>query len=134
VLSIREYGKTKNVSYEAIRKQIIRYDKELAGKILTRGRTKYLTDEAIQFLDAHRAINPIIEFKEREKSEHEEQKNELADLRDKYTALLEQLAMMQKEHAQERIALTDKIEALYQKQIELLEANTGKRKKWFWQK
>ena len=135
LLSIREYAKSRFITYEAARRQVIRYEKELRGKIEIRARTQYLNDQAIEFLDQHRKDSPVTVYKEKERQETEKQKSELEDLRIKYTALLEQVTMMQKEHSRERIALNDKIEALYQKQIELLEANTGKqRKKWFWQK
>ena len=135
LLSIREYAKSRFITYEAARRQVIRYEKELRGKIEIKARTQYLNDQAIEFLDQHRKDSPVTVYKEKERQETEKQKSELEDLRIKYTALLEQVTMMQKEHSRERIALNDKIEALYQKQIELLEANTGKqRKKWFWQK
>lgn len=134
LLSVREYAKSRFITYEAARRQVIRYKKELLGKIEIKSRTQYLTDQAIEFLDQHRKDSPVTVYKEKERQETETQKIELEDLRSKYTALLEKVTMMQAEHARERIALNDKIEMLYQKQIELLEAGTAKRKKWFWQK
>jgi hypothetical protein len=134
LLSVREYATSRFITYEAARRQVIRYKKELLGKIEIKARTQYLTDQAIEFLDQHRKDSPVTVYREKERKETEAQKSELEDLRGKYTALLEKVTMMQEEHARERIALNDKVEMLYQKQIELLEANTEKRKKWFWQK
>ena len=88
MISIREYAKSKNVSYEAIRKQINRYKNELEGHISKVGRTQFLDDEAISFLDGKRAENPII-IMEAEKDE------ELAMLRDENKKLLLKLTEVQ---------------------------------------
>ena len=52
MITIRDYAKENNVSYEAIRKQIKRYEDELNGHIIKQNRT--------QFLDQHRRENPVI--------------------------------------------------------------------------
>ena len=88
MISIREYAKSKNVSYEAIRKQINRYKNELEGHISKVGRTQFLDDEAISFLDGKRAENPII-IMEADKDE------ELAMLRDENKKLLLKLTEVQ---------------------------------------
>ena len=60
MVTIKEYAKNKGVSYEAVRKQLNRYSGELKGHITKVGRTQYLDDDAVQFLDSKRAENPII--------------------------------------------------------------------------
>lgn len=129
LLSIRDYAKSRFISYEAARRSVIRYKKDLKGKIEVKQHTQYLTDAAIEFLDEHRKYSPIIVHKDNERQEKEIQKNELEDLRAKYTAALEKIAALQAEHARDKKADSEKIEMLYQKQVLLLEANN---RKW-WQ-
>lgn len=59
-VTIKEYALQKGISYEAVRAQIHRYSDELAGLIEKQGRTQFLTDEAVAFLDAKRASNPVV--------------------------------------------------------------------------
>jgi len=131
--TIKQYAESQKVTYEAVRKQINRYKKDLDGQIIKKGRTQYLTDEAVAFLSEHRHASPAIVYRQEKQSEQEAQKIELEDLRTKYALVLEKLASIQEENAREKIALNAKIEMLYQKQIELLEAPKKKRK-WFWQR
>lgn len=59
-LTIKAYAKESGVTYEAVRQQIKRYSEELEGHIHLQGRTQYLDDEAIAFLDQHHLDRPII--------------------------------------------------------------------------
>ena len=59
VVTLREYARQKNVSYEAVRKQVVRYKDELDGHIIQDGRQQFLDEEAVVFLDAKRQKNPI---------------------------------------------------------------------------
>lgn len=93
MISIKEYAKSKNVSYEAIRKQISRYKNDLEGHISKVGRTQYLDDQAVSFLDKKRADNPIIVM-ETDKDEEiavlqEENKRLLLKLTEVQDALLQ---------------------------------------------
>ena len=54
-LTIKEYALSRGVSYEAVRMQLKRYGQQLDGLIERQGRTQYLTDEAVAFLDSKRA-------------------------------------------------------------------------------
>ena len=54
-LTIKEYASSRGVSYEAVRMQLKRYGQQLDGFIERQGRTQYLTDEAVAFLDSKRA-------------------------------------------------------------------------------
>lgn len=60
MISIREYAKKNNVSYEAIRKQVKRYETELKGHIHKQNRTHFLDDEAVAILDQHRQESPVV--------------------------------------------------------------------------
>lgn len=59
-VSIKDYAREAGVSYEAVRKQMKRYTEELEGHIHQQGRTQYLDDEAVAFLDQHRLDRPIV--------------------------------------------------------------------------
>lgn len=61
LISIKDYAKKKGVSYEAVRKQVIRYKSELEGHITKINRTQYLNDEAVSFLDTKRQENPVMQ-------------------------------------------------------------------------
>ena len=64
VISLREYASQKNVSYEAVRKQVTRYKDELAGHIIMDGRQQFLDEEAVAFLDARRKKNPVVIYQQ----------------------------------------------------------------------
>lgn len=60
MITIKDYAHSKGITYEAVRAQLHRYAKELDGLIVKQGRTQFLTDEAVAFLDAKRASNPVV--------------------------------------------------------------------------
>lgn len=59
VITLRDYAKQNNVSYEAVRKQVVRYADELGNHIIKDGRQQFLDEEAVAFLDAKRQKNPV---------------------------------------------------------------------------
>ena len=60
MVSIRDYAKMNNVSYEAIRQQVKRYEDELNGHIIKQNRTQFLDDVSVDILDQHRKENPVV--------------------------------------------------------------------------
>ena len=60
MITIREYARKNNVSYEAIRKQIKRYENELKEHIIKQNRTQFLDEVAVEILDRHRGECPIV--------------------------------------------------------------------------
>lgn len=60
MITIREYARKNNVSYEAIRKQIKRYENELKEHIIKQNRTQFLDEVAVEILDRHRVESPIV--------------------------------------------------------------------------
>ena len=87
--TIREYARDHHVSYEAIRKQIARYRKDLEGHITTKRQTKYLDDFAVSFLDDRRRENPVVVF-------NQERSDEVALLKNQVEALKNELLATQK--------------------------------------
>ncbi len=98
MVSIRDYAKMNNVSYEAIRQQVKRYEDELNGHIIKQNRTQYLDDAAVDILDQHRKENPVVVMEvgkdEEIKRLQEENKNllvKVAAQADKISQLNEEL-------------------------------------------
>lgn len=77
VITLRDYAKQNNISYEAVRKQVVRYQDELAGHLIKDGRQQFLDEEAVAFLDAKRQKNPvaIIQMDKNEQIEQLENEN-----------------------------------------------------------
>lgn len=93
MITIKDYAKQQGVSYEAIRKQIKRYEKDLEGHLVKQNRFLMLDDEAVRFLDTKRAENPVIIY--------EQNKDEaLEQLRKENKNLLIQMNMVQDEMKQ----------------------------------
>lgn len=59
-MTIKQYAESQNVTYEAVRKQIVGYREELKDHIVRKGRTQYLDEWAVEFLTKRRRENPII--------------------------------------------------------------------------
>lgn len=110
MVTIKEYAKQKGVSYEAVRKQINRYQSDLKGHISKVGRTNYLDDKAVEFLDGKRAENPVVVV-EAAKDE------QIQRLQDENKALLIKVAELQDQLLKEK----DNVKQLQAEKIELLE-------------
>lgn len=125
MISLKEYAKKKNISYEAVRKQVNRYRDELGEHLSKQGRTQFLDEEAEQFLDDKRAANPVI-IVEHDKDEQIEQ------LKAENKNLLLKVAALQEQLLQEK----DNVKMLQQEKIELLETrgNDVKEEKKPWWK
>lgn len=85
--SIKDYAEYKNISYEAVRKQVVRYRDELEGHIHVQNRTQYLDEYAEQFLDEKRAANPVIIVQESK----DEKIQELSDRVEQYLLKIAEL-------------------------------------------
>lgn len=59
VISLKDYAKQNNISYEAVRQQVVRYKDDLAEHIIRDGRQQFLDEEAVAFLDSKRQKNPV---------------------------------------------------------------------------
>lgn len=113
--SIKDYAKEKQVSYEAVRKQISRYRDELKGHIQKVGRTQYLDEEAEAFLNEKRNSSPVV-LVQKNKDE------ELEELRKEKEMLLLKVAELQDLLLKEK----DQVKMLQNEKIELLEQKSRK--------
>ena len=59
VISLKDYAAEKNISYEAVRQQVVRYKNELGSHVIKDGRQQFLDEEAVAFLDSKRQKNPV---------------------------------------------------------------------------
>ena len=88
VISIKDYAKRNNVSYEAVRQQVVRYASELEGHIIKDGRQQLLDDDAVAFLDSKREKNPVVIM--------QQDKDDLIEnLEAENKALLQRVALLQ---------------------------------------
>lgn len=54
MLSLKEYAKSRNISYEAVRQSIKRHSGELTEHVTKQGRTQFLDDIGVSILDKYR--------------------------------------------------------------------------------
>lgn len=104
MISMKDYAANKSISYEAVRKQVNRYKDELEGHIFKQGRTQYLDEEAVAFLDDKRKSNPIViinsdkdETIERLERENRALLLKIAELQDSLLTSKDMIATLQSE-------------------------------------
>lgn len=100
MISMKDYATLHNISYEAVRKQVKRYETELQGHISKVGRTNYLDDEAVAFLDEKRSKNPVVIV-------DEDKKNQIQRLSDENKQLLIKIVQLQDELSGEKDLVKD---------------------------
>ena len=105
MISAKDYAAKKNVSYEAVRKQLTRYKEELQNHITVRNRPRYLDDYAVNFLDQKRAASPIIIVQTTKDEEIDRLKAENAELNRKITAQAEAIAALAQWKAENAMAV-----------------------------
>ena len=102
MISIKDYAAQHGISYEAARQQISRYSgREVDGFRISEhinkvGRTQYLDDDAVDFLNERRSRNPVIvqqegqsETIERMRARIDALQNRLIEAQDEYRILLQ---------------------------------------------
>jgi predicted nuclease with TOPRIM domain len=118
LMTLKDYAAEKNISYEAVRKQVTRYKDELAGHITVQGRTQYLDEAAINFLNLRRAENPIVVF-------NKQRDDETDELRAKVKTLTQQLIEIQQKLLEIQDVRANLLEQSIQQQC-LIEQNEKK--------
>lgn len=111
MVSIAEYAKQKQISYQAVNQQIKRYQKELKGHIQKQGKTRFLDDEAVEFLNQKRKENPVTVV-------HEGRTERITELEDQVKLLTAKVVELQDRLIQSK----DTIEQLQADNIKLLTA------------
>lgn len=80
VISLKDYAAQKNISYEAVRQQVVRYKDDLAGHLIRDGRQQFLDEEAVAFLDAKRQKNPVAIIQQNKDEQIEELEDQVKQL------------------------------------------------------
>ena len=120
VMTIRQYAQQKGVSYEAIRKQIKRYQDDLRDHIIIKNRTMYLDEQGVEFLDKKRNDNSVI-------SRRDDAEEELKALRQQVDALRSKIVELQEAVIKSKddvIALSEANRKLTGENVVLLEDKT----------
>lgn len=117
MITIKDYAKQKGVSYEAIRKQIKRYEDELEGHLVKQNRFLMLDDEAVRFLDSKRSENPVIVYEQNKDEELEQLRHENKVLLIQMNTVQDQLGKMQ----QKLIAEMNTTKLLTSEKVQYLE-------------
>jgi len=97
VRSIKQFAEEQNVSYEAIRRQIVKYSDELKDHIVRKNRTQYLDEWAINFLKEKRKESPIVLMNMDQNEEIEELKAQVDLLKSKLLVAQDQIISLQDE-------------------------------------
>lgn len=123
-ITLRDFAENKGVTYEAIRRQVAKYETELRGHVVVRDRTKFLDEYAQDFLSERRRLSPVVVKVEDAREDVEELERAVESLR-------AQLLKAQNELLAAKdmiIALKDEKEAMIESKVKysaLLEEKEG---------
>ena len=81
LVTLKQYAEEHKISYEAVRKQVIRYAEELSDHIIKQDRTQYLDPWAVEFLTNRRRESPIVLMNMDQSVENKRLKEEVESLR-----------------------------------------------------
>lgn len=108
LLTIKEYAKKKNITYEAVRKQIQKYkDDELKDHIIKKNKTQYLDEYAVDFLDNRRRESPVLLYQMEKDEEIETLKRERENLLIKIAAQADKIAELSEWKADNSLAIAE---------------------------
>lgn len=105
LVTLKQYAKEHKISYEAVRKQVIRYSEELSDHIIKQDRTQYLDPWAVKFLTEKRRESPIVLMNMDQDEENQRLKEEVESLKAQLMTAQNELLKSQDERlkAQNRI-------------------------------
>ena len=81
LMTLKQYAESKGISYEAVRKQVNRYQEELKGHIVVKNRTQYIDQWAVDFLSERRRESPIVLVTEDQKEQISQMKEQIETLK-----------------------------------------------------
>lgn len=105
LVTLKQYADDQGISYEAVRKQVIRYAEELSDHIIKQDRKQYLDQYAVTFLTERRRESPIILMNMDQNEENQRLKEQIETLRVQLMTAQNELLKSQDERlkAQDRI-------------------------------
>lgn len=90
-MTIRQLAEEQHVTYEAIRRQLSIYRKELEGHIIKKKQMKLLDEYAVNFLRERRRQSPVVVYNQERENTIDALKDELIRTKDLVTVLQKQL-------------------------------------------
>ena len=100
MITINDYAKQHGISYQAVSQQVARYKAELEGHITKQGKTRYLDDHAVEFLNERRMLSTLVITEKTTVSRSARLEEENSNLKDKIIALQEHIQSVQNEMKQ----------------------------------
>ena len=130
MITVKEFAKKQHRTVQAVYQSIDRYKIQLDGHIQKIGRTSYLDDDAVAFLESKREQNPVVIYQQ-DKDEELEQlrknadvmKAKIAELQDKINKGQENYIALQAENAELRALPAETEKKLAVAEVELKNAN-----------
>lgn len=95
--TVKEYAEMKGVSHQAVYKMLQVHKDELEDYIIKRGRTRFLTDDAIAILEKYRESNPVIVDQVHSRERIEELENTIKQMLVRENELQREIAANNKE-------------------------------------
>lgn len=95
--TIKQYAEMKGVSHQSVYKMLQTHKDELEPHIVTQGRTRYLTDEAVVILESYRESNPVIIDRTNDKERIDELENTIKQMLIRENELQREIAENNKE-------------------------------------
>lgn len=130
MITVKEFAKKQHRSVQAIYQSIDRYKLQLEGHITKVGRTSYLDDEAVAFLETKREQNPVVIYQQDKDEELERlrqnadvMKAKIAELQEAVNNSQKEYIALQKENARLLALPADTAKKLAVAEIELKNAN-----------
>lgn len=113
LVTLRQFAQEKKITYEAVRKQVVKYADELGDHIVTMDGVKYLDDFAQTFLSERRRMSPIVVKIEESQADNDEYQAQIDALKTQLLQAQQKVIQLQDEA---RAGIEDKIK--YQLLIE----------------
>ncbi len=130
MITVKEFAKKQHRTVQAVYQSIDRYKIQLDGHIQKIGRTSYLDDDAVAFLESKREQNPVVIYQQ-DKDEELEQlrknadvmKAKIAELQEKVNKSQESYIALQAENAKLLALPAETEKKLAVAEVELKNAN-----------
>ena len=125
MMTLKEYADSRSISYETVRAQAKKYEKELEGHVEIKDHHRVIDDYACDFFDKHRLKKIIVMQSDNDGLKHELERvqEENEELKDAIILLQKQLQDLTRQNAslQENLARTDTLLLLADKEHEQFE-------------
>lgn len=110
LITLKQFATEQGITYEAVRKQVVKYSEQLSGHIIKKSRVQYLDEQAVDFLKGKRRESPVVLVTET-------QSEEITKLKDQVDTLKNQLLATQ----QDLLKAKDQVIALQDESRKVLE-------------